>query len=96
MEKMLLVSPVLAQTLGLEEALLVQLLFDMQQLQGSPEVALSRQQLQTLVPFWTPSQFSLVLKRLRALGLVQVKGDGPWAIVCDTALFDDAVNLRVM
>lgn len=93
---MLLVSPLLAQTLGLEEALLVQLLFDLQQLQGSAEVPLSRQQQQTLLPFWTAGQFGLVLKRLKALGLVQVRGEGPWTLVCDTALFANAANLQVM
>ncbi|WP_320827326.1 DnaT-like ssDNA-binding domain-containing protein [Reinekea sp.] len=92
---MLLVSPTLAQTLGLEEALLVQLLFDMQQLQGSPEVVFSSQQQQTLLPFWTTSQFGLVLKRLKALGVVQVRGERPWTIVCDASLLDSAANLRV-
>jgi len=92
---MLLVSPVLAQTLGLEEALLVQLLFDMQQLQGSTEVTFSSQQQQTLLPFWTLSQFGLVLKRLKALGIVQVRGEQPWAIACDASLLDSAADLPV-
>jgi len=90
---MLLVSPVLAQTLGLEEALLVQLLFDVQQLQGSTEVVLSTQQQQTLLPFWTTSQFSLVLKRLMTLGVIQIRGEQPWTIVCDASLLDSTATL---
>ena len=92
---MLLVSPILAQTLGLEEALLVQLLFDMQQLQGSTEVVFSNQQQQTLLPFWTTSQFGLVLKRLKALGVIQVRGERPWTIVCDANLLESAANVQI-
>ncbi len=80
---MLLVSPVLAQTLGLEEALLVQLIQDMQLMQGSAEVTFTDGQRQQLLPFWSITQFGAILQRLVAQGVIQVQGQNPWSIRCE-------------
>jgi len=80
---MLLVSPSLAQTLGLEEALLLQLLLEMQQLQGAQEISFTEQQRTELLPFWSFNQFGNILKRLQAQGVIQVRGAKPWTIICD-------------
>ncbi len=80
---MLLISPTLAQTLGLEEALLVQLLLDMQLFQGQQEIVFTELQRSQLLPFWSESQFGGILKRLKALGIVEFRGQKPWHIICD-------------
>lgn len=77
---MLLISPTLAQTLGLEEALLLQLLHEMQQLQDSTDVTLTNTLRARLLPFWTPTQLGLVLTRLQAQSVIQVSGSDPWTI----------------
>ncbi len=80
---MLTVSPIIAQTLGLEEALLLQLLHDMQLCQGNNEVIFSDQQRDGFLPFWSENQFGLILNRLQALGIIEVSGAKPWTIHCD-------------
>ncbi|TCS43192.1 DnaT-like ssDNA-binding domain-containing protein [Reinekea marinisedimentorum] len=77
---MLQISPTLAQTIGLEEALLLQLLQDAQAFQGGDRVVFSNDQREAFLPFWSLKQFTLVLKRLDSLGLVKVRGNGPWHI----------------
>jgi hypothetical protein len=83
LEKMLLVSPSLANTLGLEGALLVQVLQEMELMQSSKTVSFSEHQRQTLFPFWSLTQFGSVLSRLQALGIVQYQGQQPWQIRCE-------------
>lgn len=80
LERMLQISPTLAQTIGLEEALLLQLLQDAQAFQGAGPVLFSNDQREAFVPFWSLKQFTLVLKRLESLGLVKVQGSDPWHI----------------
>lgn len=80
---MLLISPTLAQTLGLEEALLLQLLIEMQQLQGTSNIIFREEQRAKLLPFWSQTQFKLVLERLQAQGVATVDGNGPWSIQVD-------------
>ena len=80
---MLLISPILAQTLGLEEALLVQLLQDMQLFQGQQEVTFTEQHRTQLLPFWSESQFGGILQRLKAIGVIEYRGQRPWHIQCD-------------
>ena len=77
---MLLVSPTLAQTLGLEEALLLQLIQEMALLQGRETVVFSEAQRQQCLPFWSRNQFGTVLQRLSAQGVIQVSGQEPWHI----------------
>lgn len=78
-EKVLVVSPALAETLGLEEAVLYQLLSELT-LIGGPTLQLTNQHRQRLLPFWTMVQVGSVLRRLKAQGLLEVSGDGPWQI----------------
>lgn len=80
MEKMLQVSPTIAQTIGLEEALLLQVLQDASGYQGSNPVLFSDQQRSHFVPFWSQTQFELILQRLSALSLIEVDGYQPWRI----------------
>ena len=83
LEKMLLVSPMLAQTLGLEEAVLVQLLQELELAQGSKTISFSETHRQAYLPFWSLSQFGSVLNRLQAQGVIQYQGSQPWAIQCE-------------
>ena len=85
---MLLISPTLAQTLGLEEALLVQLLLEMQTMQGQTQVTFTERQRTTLLPFWSEQQFGGLLARLNALGIVEVQGQRPWRIHCELPNLD--------
>lgn len=78
-EKVLVVSPALAETLGLEEALLYQLLSELALLTG-PSLKLTASHRERLLPFWTQSQLSAVLRRLQAQGLLKVQGAAPWQI----------------
>lgn len=78
-EKVLVVSPALAETLGLEEALLYQLLSELTLMSG-PTLQLTDQHRQRLLPFWSAVQVGSVLRRLQAQGLLDVSGDGPWQI----------------
>ncbi len=89
MEKTLLVSPLLAQTIGLEDALLVQLLQDIQCLSGSAQVVFSQAQREQLLPFWNERQFELILGRLVALNLLTLSGAKPWYIQCQ---FDELLG----
>jgi hypothetical protein len=77
---MLQLSPTLAQTIGLEEALLLQLLHEAKAFQGGDTVLFNDEQRQSFVPFWSLKQFTLVLKRLQSLGLIKTEGEGPWHI----------------
>lgn len=76
-EKVLVVSPALAETLGLEEALLYQLLTELALLGGQP-VTLTEEHRKKLLPFWSATQLSSVLRRLQAQGVLTANGDGPW------------------
>lgn len=78
-EKVLVVSPALAETLGLEEALLYQLLTEMALLLGS-RVTLTEHHRQQLLPFWSSAQLSAVLRRLQAQGLLSVHNEDPWHV----------------
>lgn len=78
-EKVLVVSPALAETLGLEEALLYQLLSELTLMSGQP-LMLTEQHRQRLLPFWSSVQVGSVLRRLQAQGLLNVTGDGPWQV----------------
>lgn len=75
---MLLVSPTLAQSLGLEEALLLQLIQEMHLMQSSEEVTFTEAQRQRFLPFWSTTQFGTVLQRLSAQGVIKVRGQNPW------------------
>ena len=77
---MLLVSPSLAQTLGLEEALLLQLVQELKVLSSNDWVTLTDQQRAHLLPFWSKVQFNSVLKRLEAQGVIELQGQNPWTI----------------
>lgn len=77
---MLLISPSLAQTIGLEEALLLQLLQEAQAFSGGESVVFTEQQRENLTPFWSLKQFTLVLERLSLLGLIKSEGHQPWVI----------------
>lgn len=76
-EKVLVVSPALAETLGLEEALLYQLLTELALLGGQP-LTLTEVHRKRLLPFWSTTQLSSVLRRLQAQGLLTASGEGPW------------------
>lgn len=78
-EKVLVVSPALAETLGLEEALLYQLLTEMALLLGS-RVTLTEHHRQQLLPFWSSAQLSAVLRRVQAQGLLTVHNEDPWHV----------------
>lgn len=78
-EKVLVVSPALAETLGLEEALLYQLLSELALMNGQP-LTLSETHRQRLLPFWSRVQVGSVLRRLQAQGLLEASGEGPWQI----------------
>lgn len=77
---MLHISPTLAQTLGLEEALLVQLLQEMQSIQLTPVITFTEAHRQSLLPFWSPTQFNSILRRAKAQGVISVQGQQPWQI----------------
>ncbi|MBU2863486.1 hypothetical protein KO489_06495 [Reinekea forsetii] len=86
-EKMLLVSPTLAATLGLEEALLFQLLYEIKTLQERETIELSVQKQQKLLPFWSDMQFLAVCNRLQAQGVINIVSQSPWQFIIDP-LFD--------
>lgn len=77
---MLSVSPELAATLGLEEALLVQLLQEINLLHATAEISFSSEQRLRLLPFWSDTQLTAVLRRLEAQGLVELIAESPWKI----------------
>lgn len=83
LETMLHISPSLAQTLGLEEALLVQLFLDMQGIQLSQTITFEEAHRQQLLPFWSATQFRSVLQRLEAQGVAKIRGEQPWSIRLD-------------
>jgi hypothetical protein len=77
-ERQLLISPQLAATLGLEEALLYQLLGDFMA-QGEPQLrsnflwlSIDGAVLQKLLPFWQPADIRRILNNLREKGVLLV------------------------
>ncbi|HEY8384887.1 MAG TPA: DnaT-like ssDNA-binding domain-containing protein [Porticoccaceae bacterium] len=77
-ERHLLVSPQLAATLGLEEALLYQLLAECQAIcrgeihRGEAWFSLDCQQLQTLLPFWSSQDIRRISHSLRDKGVLAI------------------------
>lgn len=81
-EKPLLVSPTLAATIGLEEALMLQTLADLVQqrpaadaapTRGAKWVELDEQLLLDVFPFWKPVDLRRVQASLRSLGLIAIE-----------------------
>ncbi|GIX31847.1 MAG: hypothetical protein KatS3mg124_2319 [Porticoccaceae bacterium] len=75
-ERYLVLSPQLAATLGLEEALLYQLLVELRTLTGGGDgtVAPSLAQLLALAPFWSEADLRRLLLKLRAQGVIDFPG----------------------
>lgn len=74
-ERPLIVSPTLAATLGLHEALLLQLLTEWVQLNGAGEDSwqlIDKQRLQQLLPFWTPAEIDKILLQLQSQGVLSL------------------------
>lgn len=72
-ERPLIVSPTLAATLGLHEALLYQLLTEWAQLAGKGENSwqlIDKQQLQQLLPFWNPQEIENIIRQLQSQGVL--------------------------
>ncbi len=90
LERPLLVSPTLAATIGLEGALLYQLLAEWQPLlesrprQGQDWHLLDRQRLEEQLPFWQSSEIDRQLQQLHDQGLIIIGG----------ALISNARNIR--
>src|SRR5690554_3568097 len=84
-ERPLLLSPQLAATLGLEEALLYQLLADLHSLgRGERQggflwFRVECQQMEALLPFWTAQEIRRISHSLRDKGVLLI-GDLPFAI----------------
>ncbi|MAY39445.1 MULTISPECIES: DnaT-like ssDNA-binding domain-containing protein [Spongiibacter] len=91
LERPLLVSPTLAATIGLECALLYQLLIEWQPLlearprQGQDWYLLDRERLQAQLPFWQPRDIDRIFQQLHDQGL----------IIIGSALISNARNLRL-
>ncbi|WP_232787452.1 DnaT-like ssDNA-binding domain-containing protein [Spongiibacter nanhainus] len=91
LERPLLVSPTLAATLGLEAALLYQLLSDWLPLLDSHHrdglnwQVIDKSRLETQLPFWDRSQIESTLRTLADQGLIVLGG----------ALLDNAQNIRL-
>ncbi|MGJ8686108.1 MAG: DnaT-like ssDNA-binding domain-containing protein [Spongiibacteraceae bacterium] len=89
-ERPLLIFPSLAATIGLDAALLYQLLSDWQPLlegkqnQGATWHLLDRQRLQDQLPFWNSQQIFTTLRTLNDQGLIVIGG----------ALNDNVQNIR--
>ena len=81
-ESQLTFSPQLAETLGVEEAILLQVLCDCARLldadsQGEYQwFTIRAKQLNDMTPFWSPSDLHRILENLRAKGLVLI-GSAP-------------------
>lgn len=74
-EKPLVVSPQLAATLGLEEAVLLQLLYEFTRyrpLERDPWFSLDSQLLESLAPFWNARDIQRIGNSLRDKGLLQI------------------------
>ncbi len=71
-ESPLLFSPQLAATIGLEEAILLQVLHDAWSLQGGQQCQLSVSQLNNRLPFWQMHDLQRVAKSLADKGVMQV------------------------
>ncbi|WP_373090498.1 DnaT-like ssDNA-binding domain-containing protein [Zhongshania sp.] len=90
-ERQLLVSPSLAATLGLEAALLYQLLaewlplLDSRESQGIQWYIIDKQRLNTQLPFWDMEKIEEVLRTLNDQGL----------IIIGAALMSNAQNIRL-
>ncbi|MEJ2042746.1 MAG: DnaT-like ssDNA-binding domain-containing protein [Reinekea sp.] len=67
--------------------MLLQLIQDMQLMQGEAEVTFTDVQRQQLLPFWSGNQFGAILQRLSAQGVIQTHGQNPWHIYCEQSSF---------
>ena len=73
-ERPLIVSPTLAATLGLHEAIVLQLLTEWAQLQGGEESwqLIDKAQLQQLLPFWEQAEIEKILLQLQSQGVLSL------------------------
>lgn len=71
-ERPLVFSPTLAATVGLEEAILLQLLADFAALQGDDICELDADLLQRAAPFWSAGDFERVARSLRDKGVLSL------------------------
>ena len=71
-ERPLIVSPTLAATLGLHEAILLQLLTEWAQLHGGENSwqLIDKDQLQQLLPFWQEAEIDRILLQLQSQGVI--------------------------
>lgn len=69
-ERTLVFSPALASTIGLEEAILLQLLSDMAALQGGEVCDLDSEFLARALPFWEPADVERIARSLRDKGIL--------------------------
>lgn len=71
-ERPLIVSPTLAATLGLHEAILLQLLTEWAQLHGGEDSwqLIDKDQLQQLLPFWQEPEIDRILLQLQSQGVI--------------------------
>lgn len=87
-ERMLVFSPALAATIGLEEAILLYQLHDLHALHGDAAggFALAPAALERLLPFWTQADLRRIAASLAAKGVAQVDTDTErWRIQLHTA-----------
>src|SRR5690625_2691125 len=71
-ERSLVFSPSLAATIGLSEAILLQLLADLAALQGGPVTDLRTSQLQHNLPFWSVADLERIAHSLRDKGVISL------------------------
>ncbi|WP_372778434.1 DnaT-like ssDNA-binding domain-containing protein [Litorivivens sp.] len=73
-ERPLIVSPTLAATLGLHEAIVLQLLTEWAQLHGGEESwqLIDKAQLQQLLPFWEQAEIEKILLQLQSQGVLSL------------------------
>ncbi|MBB3047768.1 hypothetical protein FHR99_002034 [Litorivivens lipolytica] len=85
-ERPLIVSPTLAATIGLHEAIVLQLLTEWAQLHGGEESwqLIDKAQLQQLLPFWNQQEIEKILLQLQSQGVVSL----------GSALNSNARNIR--
>lgn len=69
-ERTLVFSPTLAATIGLEEAILLQLLADLAALQDAPVCELETSLLERAAPFWSAADLDRLTRSLRDKGIV--------------------------
>ena len=76
-ERPLLISPTLAATIGLEEAVMLHVLSELLQRQpGQPWLVVDGNVLNGAMPFWNQAEIRRVQDNLVAKGLIEVKTDG--------------------